>query len=325
MTAGQTAVPEAADVSVVICAYTEERWTLLEAAVASAQRQVPAPAEVVVVVDHNAGLHDRLADRFDDVLLLHNANRRGLAGARNTGLAASSAEVVAFLDDDARAEPGWVAGHARHYRDPAVVGVGGAVHPDWQYPPPPRFPEEFAWVVGCTHSGIRPQVHQIRNPIGANMSFRRSSIEAVGGFREGLGRIGSVPLGCEETELSIRVARRVADARIVYDPTVSVLHHVPEQRTSWEYFRRRCWGEGLSKAHVSQLAGARSGLSEERGYVSKTLPAGIGRSIREATKLRDHHQLARAGAIIAGLAVTTGGYLTGRVRASMAGGPDDGW
>lgn len=312
--------PGSAGVTIVICAYTEDRWPLLEAAVTSATAQDPAPTGVIVVVDHNPRLRARLSDRFEGVLVQDNAFGRGLSGARNTGLALADSEVVAFLDDDARAEPGWLAAHARHYEDPAVVGVGGAVRPDWQEGPPAWFPEEFAWVVGCTHSGIRPEVHGIRNPVGANMSFRRRNVAAVGGFREGLGRIGAVPLGCEETELAIRVTAADPQARIVYEPAAVVLHHVPAQRTSWNYFSRRCWAEGLSKAQVSLLAGARDGLSEERGYVSKTLPAGVGRCIREATRRRDHRQLSRAGAIVAGLAVTTGGYVTGRVRTTVAGG-----
>jgi GT2 family glycosyltransferase len=312
--------PEPVGVSVVICAYTEQRWPLLESAVNSVFRQDQRPTEVVVVVDHNPRLHARLKDRFDDVQVHHNGYGRGLSGARNTGVAASQGEVVAFLDDDARAEPGWLAAHARHYADAEVLGVGGRVHPDWQEARPSWFPEEFAWVVGCTHSGIRPEVQRIRNPIGANMSFRRRSVEAVGGFREGLGRVGAVPLGCEETELAIRVTSADPNARVVYEPSAVVRHHVPLDRATWVYFSRRCWAEGISKAHVSRLAGTREGLSEERGYVSRTLPAGIGRSIREATELRDHRHLARAGAIVAGLAVTTGGYVTGRVRTGMTGG-----
>jgi GT2 family glycosyltransferase len=312
--------PEPVGVSVVICAYTEERWPLLEAAVISVLSQEPEPTEVIVVVDHNSRLHTRLEQRFPQVQVHPNGFTRGLAGARNTGVAACRGDVMAFLDDDARAEPGWLAAHARHYGEDDVVGVGGRVLPDWEAGPPPWFPDEFAWVVGCTHSGIRPHLHQIRNPIGANMSFRRSSVQAVGGFHEGLGRVGAVPLGCEETELAIRLTHTAPSARIVYEPAAVVLHHVPAGRANWDYFRKRCWAEGLSKAHVSRLAGARDGLSEERGYVSKTLPAGIGRSIREATLRRDRQPLARAGAIVAGLAVTTGGYVTGRVRPSPGGG-----
>ncbi len=310
---------ESTDVAVIICAYTEDRWALLERAITSVQEQDPGPAEVIVVVDHNRRLHDRVVERLDDVLVLQNRFAQGLAGARNTGVAAARAEVVAFLDDDARAEKGWLRGHAHQYSDRSVVGVGGAVHPEWQQAPPPWFPDEFAWVVGCTHSGVTPEVQQIRNPIGANMSFRRRQVQAVGGFREGLGRVGTVPLGCEETELAIRIAQAEPTSRIVYQPAARVLHHVPSQRASWTYFRRRCWAEGISKAHVSQLAGSRDGLSEERGYVSKTLPAGIRRSVRDATEQRDHRQLARAGAIVAGLAVTTGGYLTGRVGHPLRG------
>jgi GT2 family glycosyltransferase len=300
---------------VVICVYTERRWDQLTAAIASAQEQTPQPHQVIVVVDHNDLLYARLRSTLaPDVVLLQNRFARGLSGARNTGVEASSGEVVAFLDDDAAAAPGWLAGHARHYDDPVVVGVGGSVHPVWGGGEPAWFPPEFAWVTGCTYVGLPTQVSDVRNPIGANMSFRRSPVGSAGGFREGLGRVGTMPLGCEETELAIRLRSVMPAGRILHDPSAVVQHHVPADRSRFSYFARRCWAEGHSKALVSQLAGAERALSSERSYVTRTLPLGVCRNVGHAVRDRSVWPVARAATIVTGLGITTAGYLTARLR-----------
>ena len=205
-------------VSVVICAYTEERWTLLVRAVRSVAAQTRAPAALVVVVDHCPGLLARATAELaaqagvdpwpasPRLTIVANSGRRGLADSRNTGIATVTADVVAFLDDDAAAETEWLQRLCRHYDDPHVVGVGGRVVPEWASGRPAWFPPEFDWVVGCSYRGLPVDAAPVRNPIGANMSFRRDMVVEIGGFSPGLGRIGSVPLGCEETELSLRLA-----------------------------------------------------------------------------------------------------------------------
>src|SRR5215210_1027234 len=95
-------------VSVVICAYTEERWSDLELAVESLTRQTRAPLEVIVVADHNQALTERARSALSGVTVVENAEHPGLSGARNTGVAASTGAVVAFLDDDAVADPAWL-------------------------------------------------------------------------------------------------------------------------------------------------------------------------------------------------------------------------
>ena len=310
-----SASPGSVSTSVVICAYTEDRWDRLVSAVESALTQQPPPAEVLVVVDHNPALHDRLLDRYArDVTVLPNRASRGLSGARNTGVAAASGDVVAFLDDDAAASPGWLASLASAYSSPDVIGVGGTIEPWWDAPRPGWFPREFDWVVGCSYVGSPTIPQQIRNPIGANMSFRRATLARSGGFNEDLGRVGSVPLGCEETELAIRAARLSPGSRILHAPAASVRHHVTPDRATMGYFLRRCWAEGLSKAYVARLAGADKALSTERSYVIRTLPAGVARNLGVAVSARDGWAVARAFAIIAGLAVTSSGYAVGRLR-----------
>lgn len=309
-------------VDVVICAYTRKREAFLRRAIASVVAQHEAD-HVIVVIDHAPELFDAIAGdpALDErVMVVANAYEQGLSGARNTGVDHATAPVVAFLDDDAFAEPGWLDAIRRAHADPATVGTGGWVAPDWEDGARPEWlPEEFWWTVGCSYLGLPgASMSEIRNPIGASMSFARGPLQAVGGFRSGLGRVGTTPLGCEETEAAIRVRALQPGSRIVHLTDTRVGHYVPRTRTTWRYFRDRCLAEGRSKAVVAEAAGSRDGLSSERRYVVRVLPAGVVRGLRDAGR-GDIGGLYRSGAIIAGVWLTGLGYLLGRRELEHAG------
>lgn len=307
----------AVDIDVVICAYTLDRWEQLVAAVRSVEAQRRPAERVIVVIDHNDDLLARSRDEFATHTVLPNAHKQGLSGARNTGIAEATAEVVAFLDDDATADPAWLSATADALADPGVGGVGGRVLPNWETGAPGWFPDEFLWVVGCSYRGLPEEQAEIRNPIGANMAFRRTLMTDVGGFREEVGRVGSIPVGCEETELSIQVRRR--GHRILYAPDALVSHLVTADRTRWHYFWTRCLNEGRSKAAVARLTGADEALESERAYATRTLPAGTLRRLRRAgTGPRRVDALLGAAAIVIGLVVTGFGYVEGTIRRGRA-------
>jgi glycosyltransferase involved in cell wall biosynthesis len=302
-------------VSVVICAYTTERWDNLLAAIASVDQQHDrASLEIVVVIDHNPPLLEKMAAAGLDVRLTGNVEARGLSGARNSGVQLASGQIVAFLDDDAIADPGWLEALVTTYDDPSVAGAGGAIRPLWETGRPWWWPEEFDWVVGCTYRGMPEQRAVVRNVIGCNMSFRRDVLESIGGFAHGIGRIGTRPLGAEETELSIRLGRRWPNRSIVYEPDASVDHRVPASRATFRYFRSRCYAEGLSKAAVSKLVGATDALATERAYAARTLGRAVLAELRRAIR-GDRTAIGRGLAIIVGLAITTAGYVAGAVFA----------
>ncbi len=302
------------DFSVIICAYTDERWQELCQAVRSVETQTLPPREIIVVIDHNAGLLARGRAALPGAQVIENAGPRGLSGARNSGVTAASGAIIAFLDDDAAAAPDWLARLAARYGDPVVIGVGGAINPVWATARPAWFPEEFDWVVGCSYRGLPRETAAVRNLIGANMSFRRQVFAAIGGFRSEIGRVGQRPLGCEETEFCIRAGERFRGSTFIYEPLAQVQHHVPAGRARWSYFRRRSHAEGLSKAQVSRFVGSRAGLASERSYTLHTLPAGIARGMQEALFHHDFSGLLRAGTIVAGLTMTGLGYVGGRLR-----------
>lgn len=307
------AVPSGPSVSVVICAHLEERLAYALAAVNSVRRQSLAPAEIIVVVDHNPVLHCRLTSALPELAVVENHEARGLSGGRNTGIAMARGDIVAFLDDDAVADPGWLKFFADQYSDPAIIGVGGLTLPAWDTRRPSWFPAEFDWVVGCSYVGLPTSPAPVRNLFGGNASFRREVFGVVGGFRSGIGRsAGKRPLGCEETELCIRLRQRLPGSVLLFDNRAVIWHRIPAARSRFSYFLSRCYAEGLSKAMVTRSVGMRNGLSAERSYSSRTLPAGVARGVAAAFR-GDPAGLGRSAAIIAGLGAAGAGYCAGSV------------
>ena len=316
------------DISVIICAYTQERWSDLVAAVESVRQQTLSPREIIVVVDHNPSLLKRVREHIAGVLAIENREVKGLSGARNSGVTIAQGAVIAFLDDDAIAEANWLEHLAACYTDPHVLGAGGRIEPLWPGTRPSWFPDEFNWVVGCTYPGMPTEKTAVRNVIGANMSVRRHTLMGVGGFRAAFGCnhnatekdltfIGLKWLqhhaGDEETEFCLRATRQWPGAVWLYTPLATIQHRVSVQRTRWKYFLWRCYDEGLGKSTIVGLHGIRAGLSSERTYTVKTLPLGVVRGLTDALYHRDLTGLARAGAIVVGLTLTIAGYLLGSI------------
>lgn len=310
LTEPSAAARSALTITVVVCTYTERRWLQLTELLESLSTQ--EVDQVLVVVDHAPVLLERVREAFPAVTALASTGPQGLSGARNTGVAAATGDVVAFVDDDARPRPDFIEQLLAAY-DERTLGVGGRAEPAWERDRPAWFPPAFDWVVGCSHQGLPERRAELRNLIGAAMSFRLDVLRGTGGFDSSLGRVGAGAAGCEETELCLRLAKAHPAGRMVYEPAAVVDHLVPVQRATLRYFVRRCWAEGRSKAHVTRLAGAGSATSAERDYTRKVLPLAVLRALRAGLFGQPARALA-APVVALGLTVTLLGYLSGFVR-----------
>jgi len=304
-------------ITVVVCVHTLDRLRNIRDTVAALKAQTHIWHSLVIVCDHSDALYAVLKSEFPSTTIVKNSFEKGLSGARNTGILQSRGEVIAFLDDDATAEPDWLEKIAATYADPNVMAVGGFIEPAWEHGRPAWFPQEFDWVVGCSYLGLPRERTEVRNLIGCNMSVRRSALRQTGGFRTDLGRNGENAAGCEETEFFIRIKTKLARERVVYEPEARVHHHVPASRSTWKYFFARCWAEGKSKASMVRLVGSQSGLSSESEYAARTLPAGIFRNFREAVR-GDPGGIARAFALLSGLTVTATSYFLEKHRPAVS-------
>jgi glucosyl-dolichyl phosphate glucuronosyltransferase len=304
-------VATAVSITAVICCYTAKRRTSLDAAMAAVLGQLHSRDELVVVVDGNPDLYRELVDGRDEVhddrlTLLQNRFAPGLSGARNTGLHRAAGDVVVFLDDDAVLATAALDGVRTAFDDPTVTALGGAVRPAWEAGTQPRwFPPEFGWVVGCDYRGLPPDGAAIRNPIGAAMAVRRVPLLEIDGFSDRLGRVGTLPTGCEETMMGIELSRRDPHARIIRHTAFAVTHDVPADRTTLSYFVRRCFHEGRSKAVLTRLCGQQSSLRSERAFATRTLPTGVWNARRRPSRI---------AALVTGLGATALGYVMGLAR-----------
>jgi GT2 family glycosyltransferase len=263
-------------VSVIVCTHTDRRLELLVECVGSLAAN-SRPHEVVVVVDSNPSLHARLPARLPPAVTVLASRGSGVSEARNTGIAAATGDVVAFIDDDAVADPDWLDHLTAPFADPAIVATGGRAVPRWERPNR-ILPPELYWVVGCTYAGHPTAAQPLSRPIGCTMAARRVAMLDAGGFPHDFGPSGPQPKSHsnEEIAVSLRLRETHGDRSIWYAPDAVVHHFVPAARTTWKYLWQRCYVEGVSKADVRRRFGS-AAMGFDRGYARHTLLPAIAR------------------------------------------------
>ena len=307
-------------VAVVVCAASSEREQLLHECVRSLLDGTRVPDEILVVVDHNPALEASVTGWLPPVVRLLRSESQGISSSRNSGLEAAGSDVVAFVDDDAIAEPDWLAEVMEQFeasRD--LVGAGGPVIP--RFSGGRRWlPDELLWVVGCTYNGHREDAGAIRNPIGANMAFRRRELVAAGGFSTSFGKQGNKLVTCDETEVGLRLEQAHGPGRVRFLPAARVRHVIPATRIGWKALVLRCVSEGLAKARLRGLYG-RAALGAERDYARRLVTRSVPRLFLRGVARRDRSSVLGAVAIVVSLTVTAAAYAGGSVLARAGGQP----
>jgi GT2 family glycosyltransferase len=144
--------------------------------------------------------------------------------ARNEGIAVSSGDIIAFIDDDSMVYPEWLVSLVETYQDESVGAAGGRVvrRPEPycdQMSGTPNLSVTAAGIVIAQHVDLVSTAQiEVDHLIGCNMSFRREALEQVGGFDPNY-RATNLR---EETDLCVRVKK--ADWRIVFVPSITVIH-----------------------------------------------------------------------------------------------------
>lgn len=273
-------------VSVVICVYQTERYNDLAEAIDNVKRQSHKHLEVVVVVDGNRELYDKIlksgigeSDKVEVKTILNEKNL-GLSESRNRGIKEAKGDVIAFLDDDAVADEDWVKELVRMYEEHNAIAAGGKLLPKWISKKPKYLPEEFYWLIGATHKGFPEEMTEVRNTFGSNISFKAEVLKALGGFksefgfRSDLGEKGKGLLQGEETELCERMREKFGRG-VAYNPNAVVYHKIFPERLRIIYLLRRAFWQGYSKRIMKEEGGA---LDEESVFL-KNVFSGISERI----------------------------------------------
>ncbi len=237
------------DVSVVVCTYSIDRYDVFAECVESILSQTYNSIELVIVVDGNPEVLDRVREDFgeqENVVVHNNDENRGISYSRTKGAKLASGEVVAMIDDDAVAEPDWVSELVSVYESTDAVAVGGYVAPDWVSGKPDFFPEEFYWLVGCNERGFGEHMDEVRNTYGSNISFKRDTFLSVGGYDENTGRKGDRHIQAHEAPVCVRI-RSATGKGVVYTTDAVVHHTLFEYRGEFSWLVSRCFWQGYSK------------------------------------------------------------------------------
>jgi hypothetical protein len=158
--------------------------------------------------------------------------------------------LVAFTDDDVRAEPDWVAAIVRAFREhPEADVVGGRVLPMWPAPAPEWLTPHHWSPLALVDYGDVPLVVNADQPIclvSANLSFRRPVLDIVGGFAPDFQLVKHTIGSVEDHELLLRVLR--TGRTVLYDPSVAVHAEIQPNRLDRSYHRR--WHTGHGHFHA---------------------------------------------------------------------------
>jgi len=264
-------------VSVIVSTYTKDRHSDVLQCLNSLFNQTRKPSEIILVLDPVDDLIEFYSGVVPDGVKIVASSGFGLSNARNTGIENSSGDFIAFIDDDAWADERWLENLLKNFGEEKVWVAGGKIVPVFDKGRPRWLAEELNWIVGCTYRGMPEKRAEVRNPIGANMAFRREVFEVAGKFRTEVGRYGKKLLGSEEAELCLRLKKLRPDAKIIYDPSAVVYHRAPESRAKLRYALKRAYYEGYSKA----ILGGEHELGEEKDYLNYLLIVAVPRKIKK--------------------------------------------
>ncbi|MEO3784323.1 glycosyltransferase [Actinocorallia sp. B10E7] len=245
-----------ADLTVVLCSMNG-RTRISETLDALEKQTVRDRMEVIVVDDGSTdGTGDLAAER--GLTVVRHPVNRGLSAARNTGIGAAAAPLVAFLDDDCVPGPEW-AEILLDAQEDGVIGVSGPVIPITGTGFLSRYVERnnrhlplelnltvsqspayrlFLYLRRQLAAPEPPRRRDIYCPTGGNMAFRRAALTAVGGFDERF-RFGS------EEEDMVRRMRRDHPGRLVFLPEAAVTHRF---LPTWRGLLRRSVAYGMGNA-----------------------------------------------------------------------------
>ena len=282
-------------VSIIICTWNRADSLLASLDTLAGQRLPAGVAVEVVVVDNNSSDRTRaaveeLAARWPlGTLRYLFEGRQGKQFALNTGIRASSGDLLAFSDDDIVFPPDWVAAAVAAFADPLLELAGGKTLAGWPAGGPPRwYDAQMAAIVGGVDLGearLAPPPPGYA-PAGGNLVARRSLFDKIGLFSE-------THFRHMDYEFGMRAA--AAGAAIAYEPSLSVAAPVDPDMITRRYFRRWSLKAGMlhdsaADAHEAKLFNAprwvyRRLLQDLLAYPAALLGAGAAAAFQRELRL----------------------------------------
>jgi GT2 family glycosyltransferase len=313
--------------SVVIPAFTFDRWDQIAKGVEAVQSQSRPPIELILSIDRNPDLLRACQDRWGSadlsvpVRVMANRNdwvprvateansdgvARGYGGgsARNSGAESAIGDVIVTFDDDAWPEPDCLEHLLAPYDDASVVAVGGKTVPEYETGRPIWFPRSFDWIFGCAYEGLPTVLAPTPRLIGANMSVRSAAFCKLGGFKA---------VDFDDLDLCTRLTFEFPDSAILYEPQAVAHHYVPAKRVTWHYFWTRSFLVNRDKVPAFAAMGEAASLAAERSFVLRSIRGQTAAALRGLFSGHPE-ELLQWGAMLIGIGLAGLGNLVGRFR-----------
>lgn len=223
-------LPATPKVSVVVASYNGGRT--LPACLDSLRHLHYPNYEVILVDDGSMDDTAKIAAHFPEVRTIHQPNL-GLSGARNTGIAAATGEIVAFTDSDCRVDEDWL-----YYLVGDLLKTDAAAIGGHNFPPP-----EDNWVAACVAVSPGGPAHVMlddRNAEhipGCNMAFWKWALDDLEGFDAQFRAAG------DDVDVCWRLLQR--DQRIAFSHAGFVWHYRRNSATAYVKQQR---GYGIAEA-----------------------------------------------------------------------------
>jgi glycosyltransferase involved in cell wall biosynthesis len=240
--------------SIIIC--THNRADLLRKTLDSLLHLLDIELVEIIIVDNHSHDHTEVVIEHyllqnEDKLAVYSLyeSTLGLSAARNAGIRAASAAIVAFLDDDAIPSKLWIRTilHTFHQM-PEVMAMGGRIAPHFETSRPHWLIKPFELPLTIVDLGDQIREYPAKlHPCGANMALRKAVFEDTL-FPLELGRKGNILLSGEESWVFHNLSR--AGQVILYHPQMSVEHFIPANRLTREWMTQRYYYQGISNGYA---------------------------------------------------------------------------
>ena len=256
-------------ISIIICTHQTRRYSDFVEAINSLLTQNYENTEIIVVVDGNEELYEKISGNENKNVdkIIFNDKNLGLSESRNKGIKEANGDVIAFFDDDAVADENWLEELVKMYEEKEAIAAGGKLLPRWETKKPKFLPGEYYWLVGATHKGFPEEITEVRNTFGSNISFKTEVLKALGGFKTEMGVKGKGLLQGEETELCERMRNKFGKG-VIYNPKAVVYHKVFPERLKMIFLLKRAFCQGYSKRMMKELGYS---IDEESDFVKNLI------------------------------------------------------
>lgn len=171
----------------------------------------------------------------------------GLSRARNRGIMATCAPLIADIDDDATATPDWLERLVTRFAElPETVGaIGGEINPEWKALPPEWLDPAMLGILsaasnlGTVARFIEPQ----EGLLECNTCYRRAALASAGNFPVELGRVNNILLSGEG---AVNAVIRHKGWGLFFEPAAIINHVIHADRLTPKWLRKRMFWQGVS-------------------------------------------------------------------------------